>query len=47
VNGQITVEAPNVEVQEQKRSKLRARVGTGGANIKANGINGTVRIVGV
>jgi hypothetical protein len=47
VNGPITVEAPNVEVQEQKRSKLRARVGTGGANIKANGINGSVRIVGV
>lgn len=47
INGQITVEAPNVEVQEQKRSKLRARVGTGGANIKANGINGGVRIVGV
>ena len=47
VNGQITVEAPNVEVHEQKRSKLRARVGTGGAAIKANGINGGVRIVGV
>jgi hypothetical protein len=47
INGSITVEAPNVEVQEQKRSKLRARVGTGGANIKANGINGGVRIVGV
>jgi hypothetical protein len=47
VNGSITVEAPNVEVQEQKRSKLRARVGTGGANIKGNGINGVVRIVGV
>ena len=47
VNGPITLEAPNVEVQEQKRSKLRARVGTGGANIKANGINGSVRIVGV
>lgn len=47
INGQITVEAPNVEVQEQKRSKLRARVGTGGADIKANGINGGVRIVGV
>lgn len=47
VNGQITVEAPNVEVQEQKRSKLRARVGTGGADIKANGINGGIRIVGV
>ena len=47
VNGSITVEAPNVEVQEQKRSKLRARVGTGGAGIKANGINGGVRLVGV
>lgn len=47
VNGQITVEAPNVEVQEQKRSKLRGRVGTGGADIKANGINGGVRLVGV
>jgi DUF4097 and DUF4098 domain-containing protein YvlB len=47
INGSITVEAPNVEVQEQKRSKLRARIGTGGASIKANGINGGVRIVGV
>jgi hypothetical protein len=47
INGQITIEAPNVEVQEQKRSKLRARVGEGGADIKANGINGGVRIVGV
>lgn len=47
INGSITVEAPNVEVEEQKRSKLRGRVGTGGASIKANGINGGVRIVGV
>lgn len=47
VNGQITIEAPNVEVQEQKRSKLRGRVGEGGAGIKANGINGGVRLVGV
>lgn len=47
INGSITLEAPNVEVQEQKRSKLRARVGAGGADIKANGINGGVRIVGV
>lgn len=47
VNGSLTVEAPNVEVQEQKRSKLRARIGTGGAEIKVNGINGGVRLVGV
>lgn len=47
VNGSFTVEAPNVEVQEQKRSKLRARIGTGGADIKLNGINGGVRLVGV
>lgn len=47
VNGNIAVEAPNVEVLEQKRSKLRARIGTGGAGIKANGINGGVRLVGV
>ncbi|HEY9401984.1 MAG TPA: hypothetical protein VIQ24_04785 [Pyrinomonadaceae bacterium] len=47
VNGSVTLEAPNVEVQEQKRNKLRARVGTGGAGIKGNGINGSVRIVGV
>jgi len=47
VNGRITLEAPNVEVQEQKRNKLRARVGTGGAGIKGSGINGSVRIVGV
>lgn len=47
VNGRITVEAPNVEVEEQKRSRMRARIGAGGSNIKANGINGAVRIVGV
>ena len=47
VNGQIKVEAPNVEVQEQKRSKMRARIGTGGANINVSGINGGVRLVGV
>jgi hypothetical protein len=47
VNGHMTVEAPNVEVQEQKRNKLRARIGTGGANIKVNGVNGGVRLVGV
>lgn len=47
VNGRMTLEAPNVEVQEQKRNKLRARIGTGGADIKVNGINGGVRLVGV
>jgi len=47
VNGQMTVEAPNIEVQEQKRNKLRARIGTGGAGIKVSGINGRVRVVGV
>jgi DUF4097 and DUF4098 domain-containing protein YvlB len=47
VNGSLTVEAPNVEVQEQKRSKLRARIGTGGGTIKVSGVNGGVRIVGV
>jgi hypothetical protein len=47
VNGHMTLEAPNVEVQEQKRNKLRARIGAGGANIKVNGINGGVRLVGV
>ena len=47
VNGSLTIEAPNVEVKEQKRSKLRARIGTGGAGIKVNGINGGVRLVGV
>ncbi|HEX8128271.1 MAG TPA: hypothetical protein VF527_04155 [Pyrinomonadaceae bacterium] len=47
VNGRMTLEAPNVEVQEQKRDKLRARIGTGGAGIKVNGINGSVRLVGV
>jgi hypothetical protein len=47
VNGQMAVEAPNVEVQEQKRNKLRARIGTGGTGIKVNGINGSVRLVGV
>ncbi|HEX8459526.1 MAG TPA: hypothetical protein VF656_19695 [Pyrinomonadaceae bacterium] len=47
VNGYMKVEAPNVEVKEQKRNRLRARIGTGGANIEAHGINGGVRLVGV
>jgi len=47
LNGNVAVEAPNVEVLEQKRSKLRARIGAGGAEIKVNGINGGVRLVGV
>jgi hypothetical protein len=47
VNGKMTIEAPNVEVQEQKRNKLRARIGKGGAGITINGINGGVRLVGV
>ncbi|HZH32912.1 MAG TPA: hypothetical protein VEY11_19240 [Pyrinomonadaceae bacterium] len=47
VNGHMTIEAPNVEVREQKRNLLRARIGKGGADIEANGINGGVRVVGV
>jgi len=47
LNGNVAVDAPNVEVLEQKRSKLRARIGTGGAEIKVNGINGGVRLVGI
>jgi hypothetical protein len=47
INGHMTIEAPNVEVKEQKRDKMRARIGTGGAEIEANGINGGVRVVGV
>ncbi|HEX8633506.1 MAG TPA: hypothetical protein VF703_05080 [Pyrinomonadaceae bacterium] len=47
INGRMTLEAPNVEVQEQKRDKLRARIGTGGSEIKCSGINGGVRLVGV
>ncbi|HZG53645.1 MAG TPA: hypothetical protein VEZ40_16070 [Pyrinomonadaceae bacterium] len=47
INGRMTLEAPNVEVQEQKRDKLRARIGKGGSEIKCSGINGGVRLVGV
>ncbi|MGI9108193.1 MAG: hypothetical protein ACR2G4_18345 [Pyrinomonadaceae bacterium] len=47
LNGSVAVDAPNVEVQEQKRSKMQARIGTGGAEIKVNGINGGVRLVGI
>jgi len=47
LNGNVAVDAPNVEVLEQKRSKLRARIGAGGTEIKVNGINGGVRLVGV
>ncbi|HKP71887.1 MAG TPA: hypothetical protein VJT82_03050 [Pyrinomonadaceae bacterium] len=47
LNGRVAVEAPNVEVQEQKRSRVRARIGKGGSNISVNGVNGGVRLVGV
>jgi DUF4097 and DUF4098 domain-containing protein YvlB len=47
INGYMKIEAPNVEVKEQKRNRLRGRIGTGGANIEAHGINGGVRLVGV
>ncbi|MGB8509939.1 MAG: hypothetical protein WCD76_16295 [Pyrinomonadaceae bacterium] len=44
LNGSATFNVPNVTSQEREnRSNIRARIGTGGAPINLNGVNGSVR----
>lgn len=43
-NGGLTLDVPNVTMQEREsRSNMRARLGTGGAQIDIKGVNGQIR----
>lgn len=44
LNGGFALDAPNVTMQEREnRSRMRARLGSGGSTININGVNGSVR----
>ena len=43
MNGSVTSELPNVEIEKSKRRTYSARIGTGGTGISAKGINGNIR----
>lgn len=43
MNGQVTSDLPNVEIEKSKRRTYSARIGNGGAGITAKGINGNIR----
>jgi hypothetical protein len=43
MNGQVVSDLPNVSIDREKRGKVWARIGTGGAGITAKGINGNIR----
>ncbi len=45
VNGQINPELPNLSVKEQKRGRLEARIGKGGATIDVSGVNGNIHLL--
>jgi hypothetical protein len=44
LNGRVVSDLPNVEVDKTKRGKYWARIGTGGNEITAKGINGNIRL---
>ena len=43
MNGRVTSDLPNVEIEKSRRRNYSARIGTGGAGITAKGINGNIR----
>jgi hypothetical protein len=43
LNGSVTSDLPNVEIEKSKRRSYSARIGNGGAGITAKGINGNIR----
>jgi hypothetical protein len=45
VNGNVNPELPNVTVLEQRRGRLEARVGNGGAPIEVHGVNGNINLL--
>lgn len=45
VNGNINHDLPNLSVKEQKRGRLEARIGKGGAAIEVSGVNGNIHFL--
>lgn len=45
VNGNVNPELPNVTVLDQRRGRLEARVGNGGAPIEVHGVNGNINLL--
>ncbi|MDX2040206.1 MAG: DUF4097 family beta strand repeat-containing protein [Acidobacteriota bacterium] len=47
INGQLNTDLPGVQArdEEQSRGRLKARIGSGGAQIRINGINGNVNLL--
>ena len=43
MNGRVTSDLPNVEIDKAKRGHYWARIGNGGTGITAKGINGNIR----
>ena len=43
MNGRVTSDLPNVEIDKTKRGHYWARIGSGGTGITAKGINGNIR----
>ena len=47
MNGRVTSDLPNVEIDKTKRGSYWARIGTGGTGITAKGINGNIRFTDI
>lgn len=45
MNGRVVSDLPNVEVDKSKHGKYSARIGSGGNEINAKGINGNIRLM--
>ena len=43
MNGRVSSDMPNVSIDKSRRGNYTARIGTGGAEITAKGINGNIR----
>ena len=44
MNGRVSSDLPDFVLDEQRHGNYRARIGTGGNSISANGINGNIRL---
>ena len=44
MNGRVSSDLPDFVIEEQRHGNYRARVGSGGNSISANGINGNIRL---
>ena len=44
MNGRISSDLPDFVIDEARHGNYRARVGSGGNSISANGINGNIRL---